>query len=115
MDISTPYQEYNIQYIHNLYAAEYLLYMDNVNIIFDKNNINNNNLNYILENSQCEYIRKYRNIIVNCFEIFINNESSNIINQTYYFLFDYYNMPLLKITNIISHETKSNYCVKVNI
>jgi hypothetical protein len=83
----------------NQYAEEYLLYMNNINITFDKNNINNNDLGYMINNIDNEYIRKNRNIIVNCFETFINKENQDILDQTHYILFDHYNMPMLKLIN----------------
>ena len=83
----------------NQYAEEYLLYMNNINITFDKNNINNNDLGYMINNIDCKYIRKNRNIIVNCFETFINKENQDILDQTHYILFDHYNMPMLKLIN----------------
>ena len=99
MGITTSKPEYRFNSMTNQYAEEYLLYMNNINITFDKNNINNNDLGYMINNIDSEYIRRNRNMIVNCFETFINNENQDILDQTHYILFDHYNMPMLKLIN----------------
>jgi len=114
MGITTSKPEYSFNRMNsvvngNNYAEEYLLYMNNINITFNKNNINNNDLDYMIYNTDCEYVRKNCNMIVNCFETFINKENQDILDQTHYILFDHYNMPMLKLINDIPHENEPIY------
>jgi hypothetical protein len=107
MGTTTSKPEYLIHGTSSMESADELLYyMNDINIAFNKYNINNNDLMYMLCTIDNDTIARYSNIIITSFETLINTESQEILNQLNYVLFDHYNMPLLKLinTNVSDYE-----------
>lgn len=103
--ISKP--EYIIHKSCSIESADALLYYQyDINIAFNKYNINNHDLMYMLCTVDNELVTRNSNMIVTCFETLINGESQDILNQLNYILFDHYNLPLLKLinTNVSDYE-----------
>ncbi len=99
MGITNSKPEYRFGSINSIEVQEKLIYMNNINIVFNKDNINNNEIDYVLSSIDNDLIAKKSNYIKSCYETFINGQNQSILDQTHYILFDHYNMPLLKIIN----------------
>lgn len=108
--MTTAVLEYDFYNIND--SNIYRQYTNVVNIVFNKNNINNhiNQLHNQLYQINNDIIVSRANMIVSCFQTFINHETQPTLNKTHYVLFDYYNMPLLRIVN--SEDRAILYCAK---